>query len=306
MSDKPHSEENERLIALMGLAASQQQGTGNCPSSEQLAAFVDGSLMGETRQRMLAHLNRCPQCYFQWLEIGAYLKEAAPVTKSRSAWLAKLGQRFNLTFASWRVAIPLAAALALVSIVLLWPTTPNLNQRISQGYILFSTQDSSRVALILEDLPLPWESAVLGFNEVQLTPARQAFGAGLWSGKCALFADRAGLLPERLFPPAGRPWADTDWKQYYELGRWMVLVWVQVHPARTPQDLTSHQATLEILHSEFKKRTALDESANESIEALAHLRPLLDNAARQGDHHAYQDLSRNLLIMMQKLGPSSL
>jgi hypothetical protein len=194
----------------------------------------------------------------------------------------------------------------LVIIVVLWPAAPNLNQRISQEFTLFSTQDSARLALILEGLPLPWESAALGFNEVQLSPAKQAFGAGLWSGKRALLSDRVGLPPEGLFPPTGRQWAESDWKHHYELGRWMVLVWVLAHSRHLPQDLSSHQATLEMLHSEFKERVVLDESANEIVEALARLSPLLDNAARQDDHHAYQRLSRNLSIMIQILGPSNL
>jgi hypothetical protein len=306
MSDNPYPEDNEHLVALMGLATSEQQRNSTCPSDEQLAAFVGGTLKGEARQRMLAHLNSCPHCYYHWLEIGACLEDAKFGTAHRSWSLAKLWQRFDLSFASWRVAIPLAATLVLVGLVVLWPAAPNLHQRISQSYTLFITQDSDRLAHSLEDLPLPWEGAALGFNEVQLTPARQAFGAGLWSGRRAFLGDRAGLLPEGLSPHTGRPWVKSDWKPYYELGRWTLLVWAQAHSGFTPQNLTSDLAILEMLHTEFKKRTVLDKSAVEAVEALARLKPLLDSAARQGNHHAYQRLSRHLLMMMHKLGPSSL
>lgn len=306
MTDDPYPEESERLVALMGLAASERQGIGSCPSTEQLAAFVDRRLKGQARQRLLAHLDRCPQCYHHWLEIGAYLQEATPATKSRLQPLAAFRERLNFAFAYRRLAISIAAALALVSIVVLWPSTPDLHQRVSHQFTLLSTQGATRPPLVKGDLPLPWEGVALGFNEAATTPARQAFGAGLWSGRQALLMDRTGVLPEALSPPAGRSWADSDWKPYYEFGRWTVLMWAQARSCQTTQQWSSHRAIFELLRGDFEKRAAHAASAQPFVAALARLDPLLENAARQGDHQTYRCLSRHLMIMMNILGPSNL
>ena len=292
---------------MLGLAASERQGISTCPSAEQLATFVEGRLKGQDRQRFLAHLNRCPQCYYQWLEIGTYLVDAAPSTETRKKPLAKIRERFiSFAFTNRPLGISLATALALLSIVVLWPSPPNLHERIGRQLVLFSTPKANQALLVQGNMALPWEGAALGFSGVRLTPQKQAFGAGLWSGRHALVADRTASLPQALSPPSGHTWFDSDWQPYYEFGRWTVLLWALTRWGHSPQDWISHRAIFNSLRSQFEKSDEPAENTKPFVEALARLGPKLENADRKGDRDAYQDLSRHLLMMMHTLGPSNL
>jgi hypothetical protein len=44
--------------------------TTACPSDEDLSAYVDGVADGEVHAQITAHLNQCPTCYQQWLDIS--------------------------------------------------------------------------------------------------------------------------------------------------------------------------------------------------------------------------------------------
>jgi hypothetical protein len=69
--------DDERLVALFGLAASKRQQSQllPCPSDEQLAELIDDSLNHKQRTTMLSHLNQCNECYQLWLETSSLLLE---------------------------------------------------------------------------------------------------------------------------------------------------------------------------------------------------------------------------------------
>jgi hypothetical protein len=72
------TQEEESRIALLGLIATESEKVDACPSDETLATFLEGKLTGKAHQAMLAHLNYCPSCYYQWLEAASYLSELEP------------------------------------------------------------------------------------------------------------------------------------------------------------------------------------------------------------------------------------
>ena len=47
--------------------------TETCPSSEDIAAFLDGKLLGEERARIIAHLNECDSCYATFADTAVFL-----------------------------------------------------------------------------------------------------------------------------------------------------------------------------------------------------------------------------------------
>ncbi len=76
MNNAANISDNERLVALIGLAATQQNNqTFTCPSDEQLAALIDNQLDLRQRTTMLGHLNQCNDCYQLWLETSSLLLE---------------------------------------------------------------------------------------------------------------------------------------------------------------------------------------------------------------------------------------
>lgn len=41
-----------------------------CPSENDLAALIDGNISSKERQKLFHHLDRCPECYHQWLVLA--------------------------------------------------------------------------------------------------------------------------------------------------------------------------------------------------------------------------------------------
>ena len=76
MKNAVHISDNERLIALIGLAATKQNNQpAHCPSDEQLAELIDNTLNHRQRTTLLRHLNQCNDCYQLWLETTSLLLE---------------------------------------------------------------------------------------------------------------------------------------------------------------------------------------------------------------------------------------
>ncbi len=76
MNNVVNISDNERLVALFGLAAAQKNSQPvTCPSDEQLAKLIDNNLDHKQRTTMLSHLNQCSDCYQLWLETSTLLLE---------------------------------------------------------------------------------------------------------------------------------------------------------------------------------------------------------------------------------------
>jgi hypothetical protein len=298
------TQEQERRIARLGLMATESKKIGACPSDEMLATFLEGKLTGEVRQTMLAHLNHCPSCYYHWLEAASYLNElepAAPRTRT-AGWLSRLWQRLQPGLTGWRMAIPAAAVAALVCLLVWWPASPNLNTQVSAGYAAVVAQNARELAHLVPDLPLPWERAALGFSGSPPTPPTQAFGAGVWVGRQTLLGTETASLPELLSPPAGVRWPETEWGDYYALGRWTVLVWALAQ-VEGVQDWREQQRLLERLLANLKKRVPLEEEAKRAVAALERIHALLVALEHKANERTRANLRRGLEKTLQQLSP---
>jgi hypothetical protein len=301
------TQEEESKIALLGLMATEGEKVGACPSDETLAIFLEGKLTGKARQAMLAHLNHCPSCYYHWLEAASYLNElepAAPRTRTAGA-LSHLWQRIQPWFTGWKMAIPATALAALVCLLVWWPVSPDrLNKQISAGYAAVVAQNARELAHLVPALPLPWEREVLGFSESQPTPPMQAFGAGVWVGRQMLLGTEAAPLPEPLSPPAGVHWPETEWGDYYALGRWTVLVWALAQ-VEGVQDWHEHERLLERLLARLRERVSLEAEAKRAVAAFERIHALLVDLEHEANEQTQTraELRRGLEITLQQLSP---
>lgn len=298
------TQEQESRIALLGLMATESEQVGTCPADELLATFIEGRLTGEARQAMLAHLNHCPSCYYHWLEAASYLsarEPAAPRTRTGGA-LSSIWQRLQPVFTGWKMALPAAALAALVCLLVWWPASPTLNTQISAGYAAVVAQNARELAHLVPDLPLPWERAALGFSKSPPTPPTQAFGAGVWVGRQALLGTEAAPLPPLLSPPAGVRWPETEWGDYYALGRWTVLAWA-LAKIEGIQDWREHERLLERLLAHLKERVSLEEEAKRAVAALERIHALLVALERGANGRTRANLSRGLEKTLQQLSP---
>ncbi|HFD10856.1 MAG TPA: hypothetical protein ENJ32_00065 [Crenotrichaceae bacterium] len=76
MNNRVHISDNERLVALFGLAATRQKSnSASCPSDEKLSELIDNTLNSKQRTSLFRHLNQCSKCYQLWLETTDLLLE---------------------------------------------------------------------------------------------------------------------------------------------------------------------------------------------------------------------------------------
>lgn len=302
MNHKVSPEAGDRTMALLALRATDTPQATDCPSEETLAQFLGGQLGAEAREATLAHLNRCPSCYYHWLEVGAYLNAAVetaptpPHTESRvSVW-----RRLQPWIGDWRIAAPVAATAAVVLAVgLWWPRSPDLNAELDLAYTRLSAKHTAPVHAFPA---LPWEGAALGFGESQASVPTRAFGAGLWAGRRALSGADEQTLPEFLSPPGGVPWVKTAWADYHALGRWMILAWTLTSPDPVKGDWRELSALAERLLGELSKgATEKDEDTRRATATLQRLEPLIEIAVDKPRSRAA--LRRAVEIAMQQLAP---
>ena len=145
---------------------------------------------------------------------------------------------------------------------------------------------------------LPWDNAVMGFNSTGSNPQQQAFGAGLWIGKNQLLANATDNLPESLAPADNQPWQNSQWADFYQLGRWMFLLWVETQTEVGQANWTQHA---EILHQLMDQSEEPKTKVNGSIRAIdAQLQRLIvsPNSAREQNQ-----LRRMLEMSMQEYAP---
>lgn len=330
MTDATPPERTERLAALLALAASRRQTSGSCPPDEQLTAFANGELRGKRRRDMLTHLNNCRACYSHWLEVALSLNPVASGSEPRSGIWAPSGvwQHFATWSLPWQIAVPAVAVAGMLCLVVLGPPSPNLDnesvvsaggREIGEAYVTSAVsgtrdltysasaiRDKAKVARILSSLVLPWEQSALGFSDAQLTPPKQALGAGLWAGKNAPFAESAMPLPAPLSPPPGSTWSDTRWADYYQFGRWTVTLWALAKNEQGGQDWDHHLQILDSLVAHFTKRDPMEREATQAVATLKRIQPLLAAVRNQTDHRAYANLARELRVTIQRLGPTNL
>lgn len=297
----------QRRIALLALAATKPANDRlACPGDAQLTAFIEHRLAGAARDAMVRHLNRCPTCYEVWLAtLGALqdIPEPTPVRRTISDTPTTHWQRFRALM-RWQplLAIPATAVTVLAGILLLWPWAPSLTEQIEAQYAAIRRQPSTSLAVLVEELPLPWERSALGFSTGQQSPATRAFGAGLWVGRAALLGENADIaLPEFLTPTTASPWPDSEWATYYQAGRWMVLLWTLTQSVQSTGDWSAQLELLKILRSQLGERGAEEPVAQWEIELLASLEPLLVSLARQENDAERARLSRRLEVLMQQL-----
>lgn len=67
---------------------SSPQQTMDCPTDETLAAFIDGRLEGEARERIVEHVAMCDSCHAVWQSAAEFHAAEAPpnVVKGRFGW----------------------------------------------------------------------------------------------------------------------------------------------------------------------------------------------------------------------------
>lgn len=225
----------ERLSALVALAAQPPtQPPDAHPSPEELAAFGEGRLNPADRERVLAHLDACSDCYEEWMAV-ADARAADPSRARRVRWLPAFGARWRHQRRAllWSGAgAALAACLALVLLVP-WRTDSGLPALIDGAYetARAGAGPDLREIAARDTAPRRVPASTYGFSAGAGSDAARAFAAGLLEGRSALSGGDhfSTPVPPDLAPSPGQPaesgaWQDTEWADYALLGRWVYLL----------------------------------------------------------------------------------
>jgi hypothetical protein len=295
---------NGRILALLGLAARKPSAAEGCPSDEALAAFIDHRLRGKDRKAVLTHLNRCSSCYHHWREVGAYLDSLGAADKAhQTSTHVNLGQRIVDWLSSWKPMVPVAAVAMLVALVVVWRPSSDLERQIDADYAAALARAPMALTQTARAFSLPWEEQALGFSEVSPSTPARAFGAGLWVGRAELLGTTPAPIPALVAAPGQAPWSETEWADYYELGRWLMLVWSVAQSGQRVEDWESYQSVLQELLAQLKQREPQEAEAQRAVAALSHLEPLLGALAQPSNIPTRDQLSRRLRIAIHQLAP---
>lgn len=192
---------------------------------------------------------------------------------------------------------------------MLFPS-PNL---IHKTYVTIAQTQNSQVKAVLQNLQLPWQNPVTsttGFGTTPLiSPAAQAFAAGLWSGQQTLLGNNNPILPPSLSPPLKElSWSQTGWQRDFELGQWILLLWTVTQVSPPLSKTFWEQQPLILLHFQAEFSTSNQSSLLETqrvTSALEFIKPLVKATPipAQQKPHLYEQLNRELAFMIDNLSP---
>ena len=189
-------------------------------------------------------------------------------------------------------------------------SSPNLIQ--TTYTTIVQTQNSHQVKVVLQNLQLPWQNPVTsttGFGNFAISPAAQAFAAGLWSGQQTLLGNDNPTLPPSLSPPLKElSWSQTGWKRDFELGQWILLLWTvtQVSPPLSKAFWEQQQQILLYFQAEFSTSNQSSPLETQRVtSALEFIKPLIKATPVPAQHepHLYKQLGRELAFIIDNLSP---
>jgi hypothetical protein len=244
----------DHLAALLTLAAGQEEAKGGCPLAEELSDLLEGRLPESRRAQLLQHLDQCQGCYHAWLGGAALLPSQAGTVLFLSRWREK------------RVWGSLALAAGLLLIWVQWnPLAPEVGGMVATAYRT-TLADGRLLAPEKAAGLLPGgETLALGFVGSAANPVRQAYLAGVQSGR------------ERLQGGTGTPVQGVDRSSvYYSLGQWLALLQGSCQLEPPPQvSLLRQQAALSgvMLERLRQRESSGDEEARiaaQEVESIRH------------------------------------
>jgi hypothetical protein len=300
------------LGVLIALAAQKPLATTEAHlSPEALAAFSEGHSSPEERERILAHLDACIDCYEEWLTATETLSDESladvpassmpinpphresvvPQTRSASSTptVISLEQRRRQRIRWWSgTGMALAASLMLM-LLAPWRNSLDLPSVLDDAYQ--SARDSAgselRAIASREDPLNASTGSNYGFSASANTEAARAYTAGLWEGRAALSGpDHHGTpLPDALAPSPGQPanssdWQRTEWSDYTVLGRWMFLLQTlcQADNQALPGIWDGQRDIAVQLRERLAKRPASDAKASPTVSVMRDLETALGDS----------------------------
>ncbi|RKZ91002.1 MAG: hypothetical protein DRR19_08475 [Candidatus Parabeggiatoa sp. nov. 1] len=144
----------------------------------------------------------------------------------------------------------------------------------------------------------------------QLSSAAKVFGAGLLTGREFLLGHSDVALSPRFLPSAPENnWLKTQWADYFELGRWTLVLWAvsQYHDEMPNTFWDEQKPILAKLQAAFAARQATDNDAKQAVSNLKLIKTYLEKLPAADESEIYDEFGFYLKNMMDSpLAPRSL
>lgn len=215
---------------------------------------------------------------------------------------------FSVKSLGWAFSAILVLVIGWLSVVhFAVPENPNTT------YQIVLAQKTSEMETGLYRLAFDWEQLPENLRgdspTMPLSPATQAFGAGVLTGREALLENSNFTLPPQLLPPTPKEnWSKTKWKDYFELGRWILLLWSVSQSSATEMPKTfweTQKQTLAQLQAVFVARLQQDSIAKDAFAKLKQIATYLEKLPAKDQLAIYDDFNFELEKMMRSLGNKS-
>ncbi len=300
------ADNQDRTIALLGVAATKRHVDLTCPPENTMSAFIEGRIDAKTRAMMLSHINSCEDCYLTWESSSIFLIQQSSKAVSQRQDSEKIGlfQRLGDWFnsgVSWQTAVS-GMALASLAIALVVNMPQSLFKSVDSdptAIVAAITIDNNTLSQSINQLPVPWIDQTFGFNSQDYSEPVKAIGAGLWQVRNALL-DLNEPLPNRLSSKGVVDWRESQYGEYFAFGQWALDAWVlasvkDVEPGQWRQLSDSLQA----LKTSFKQRQEAEATA--VLQTIDKMTPALKQLSMTVDFLARRELSREIKMGLQKL-----
>lgn len=311
----PCTSDADQFAALIGLAATRSETANACPSAELLAQFIDNQAHSSDRQTMIHHLSQCSQCRNHWLESVSFVADqqiayntpapqgdAARPACNDAVWpnpLASL-QHWLGGNQLWKPALAGVFTLLFISI---WLLPTSATKSINFAYQEFQTYYKQLPEKHnLDFLLTPNNYEAWGLTASTSSPMLQAFGAGVFDGT-NLLRNTPAPRPAHLNAPTNTTWQQGEWSDYYELGRWSLLLFSQLDTDYQLLDWQRHQAIFASLRDQFINQEQQDAHTQHAQLSLQRLDAILTKSTQDLSPHDLDSVKRELRITIQTLYP---
>lgn len=285
MNENAPMKEDERLISLLGLAATRREETEDHPPPEVLAAFIEKRLPPSQRQAVLAHLNRCECCYQEWLHSATALEEAQPEETpiQRPAWWQRLWARLHPR--PWLIPLTVAvtAGLAVAVVLVQQPMAGEWPPR----QIIAALPKGQEIPA--DRLPRP--EAPFAFNDTAADPAKEAVAQGLRDARFWIeHPEQVDLRDETHDTPEKRA--------YRSLGQWLLLAWAMTQKEDTdPKVWQVFRRYGQSLAAEFEKLLPSPQR-DQALADLRTVQTMMEALAEAPDAAQRARLQRKLRLII--------
>jgi hypothetical protein len=293
----------DRVLALLGIAATKQALDQPCPSENNMSAFIENRLDSSARVDILSHLNRCEDCYLTWEQLSVSVmqdnldtyqpKVELPESHPSAVNCLNIGDSWQSTVL---YLVLLLLAIGLIVNMLVISNTSMRNDRSTAA----ATIDAKTLSRSINQLPVPWKDQTFELNSSTYTVPAKAFGGGIWSARNALM-NLNDPLPAQLVLEPTIHWQNSKWSNYYAFGQLTLDAWVLASAEYVkPTQWSLLRKSLQALEAEFKQGHQSEPEANIALQMISKMKANLDRLSRKTDLAAQRDLLEGIASGLQK------